>query len=314
MSKAPELHAFLEAHLGEGNRGLTSVVDAIASSCAKVAVALRTTLVAKAQTTNDFGDEVLTVDLVADKLICTALAACPDVAAYSSEEHPELTPGTVGGSHTVTFDPLDGSSIIDTNFSVGAIFAVWRGTTPVGQRVRDIDASVVCVFGPRCMLFVAHPAFGVNEFMLCADTAWHMMHKKPLTIAPRAKIFSPGNLRAANDHPGYLAYLSQCVREKQTLRYTGGMVPDVMQILVKGNGIFTTPQAPGHKMKLRVCFECGPISHMVTLAGGAATLDGVTDYLDVVVLQLDQRSSVAMGSRDAVEQYSKAITAPQSKL
>lgn len=279
------------------------VVQAIASACARTADALRTTRVEKVQSTNEFGDDVLTADIVADQLICEELAACDVVASFSSEEHPALTKTeNKAGAYCVTFDPLDGSSIIDTNFTVGSIFAIWRGSDVIGQRVNDICASVVCVYGPRTTLFVAHRVGGVFEYIL-VGRLWCLARSSPYVIKPTTKFFSPGNLRAANSLPQYRGFLKQAVRDKLTLRYTGGMVPDVTQILVKGSGLFVTPVGDGHKVKLRVCFECGPLAHMVVSAGGAARDHNGKPYLETTVSAMDQRSGVALGSSSAVSSF-----------
>ena len=306
MSRAPTL----AATLGKiGDAALERTLVAVAGASAHVACALRTTMVQKVQTTNEFGDDVLTVDLVADKIICDRLKTTPEVASFSSEEHPELTRCASSGCFCVTFDPLDGSSIIDCNFSVGSIFGVWRGDTAVGAVIEEaLEASVIVVYGPRTTLFVGHRSFGVLEFFLASVDPnaedWRLVRSKPFTVADDTKFFSPGNLRAANDLPGYRKFLQEQVRNKKTLRYTGGMVPDVAQILVKGSGIFTTPMAAAHKVKLRVCFECGPIAHLLTCAGGAAW-DGHRPYLQRRVVALDERSAIAVGSKNAVAGYIK---------
>jgi sedoheptulose-bisphosphatase len=293
--------------------GLATILVAIARSAVDVAAALRVSVPTKMNSpgaaNNAFGDEVLSVDIIADKVICRHLASTPAVAAYSSEEHPELHVledhvQSGSGAYTVTFDPLDGSSIIDTNFSVGSIFGIWNGSSVIGQKIKDsMSASVMVVYGPRTTMFIGHPEIGgVRQYLLLDDGQWFDIHPEGYTVAPEAQIFSPGNLRATNVLPGYDQFVSGLVKRNTTLRYTGGMVPDVAQILVKGSGIFTTPVGQGFKVKLRVCFECGPIAHLMSLAGAAAT-DGSAEakpYLDHVVGAMDERSGFVVGSRDTV--------------
>lgn len=292
--------------------GLRQVILAIANSCGAIACALRTQVVQKANVNNTFGDDVLTVDLITDKLIGDNLSTCKSVASYASEEHPVPTKARPGGSYFVAFDPLDGSSVIGTNFTVGSIFGVWEGQSIVGQTVGDLKAAVVALYGPRCTLYVATKDAGVVEFLLVKDPSeFALSVAKPLRIQPKAKVFAPGNLRAANHLPWYREILCEAVAQELTLRYTGGMVPDVVQILIKGNGIFMTPSSPVHKMKLRVCFECGPLSFMIHCAGGAST-DGEADFLLKRIKSLDDRSAVAMGSSESVALYQRAIQ--KSKL
>eukprot|EP00450_Noctiluca_scintillans_P017025 CAMPEP_0194522278 /NCGR_PEP_ID=MMETSP0253-20130528/56819_1 /TAXON_ID=2966 /ORGANISM="Noctiluca scintillans" /LENGTH=324 /DNA_ID=CAMNT_0039366705 /DNA_START=38 /DNA_END=1009 /DNA_ORIENTATION=+ len=300
--------------------GLASVLAAIGSAAVDVSAALRVSVPTKLTTptvaNNVFGDDVLSVDVIADEAICRQLEATPAVAAYSSEEHPELTilkhhiqNGT--GAFTVTFDPLDGSSIIDTNFSVGSIFGVWKGFQVVGQKIRDsLVASVMVVYGPRTTMFIGLPDIGgVRQYLLLYGGQWTDIQPCGYKVAPVAAIFSPGNLRATNVLPGYDQFISGLVKRNTTLRYTGGMVPDVAQILVKGSGIFTTPVGQGFKVKLRVCFECGPIAHLMSLAGATAA-DGSAEakpYLDHVVSAMDERSGFVVGSRETVAEYNRLI-------
>ena len=179
--------------------GLASVLAAIGSAAVDVSAALRVSVPRKLTTptaaNNAFGDDVLSVDLIADAAICRQLEATPAVAAYSSEEHPELTTlkdhiqnGT--GAFTVTFDPLDGSSIIDTNFSVGSIFGVWKGSQVVGQKIRDgLVASVMVVYGPRTTMFIGLPDIGgVRQYLLLDGGRWTDIQPGGYNVAPEASI------------------------------------------------------------------------------------------------------------------------------
>lgn len=322
--KGPTLPEFLSSKRLDA--GLISVVVSVASSCGRISRALRTSLVKKVKTTNEFGDEVLSVDLIADKIIGEELVRNTSVYGYASEEHPELIRAHPEGKHLVAFDPLDGSSIIDTNFSVGSIFGVWKGTSIIGQKVKDQVASAIAVYGPRTVLIIALPGHGVYECLFVADAlehhvndpshpdAWRVLNPEgPFKIKAKAKYFAPGNLRAANDLGWYKELLKESVKEEKTLRYTGGMVPDVAQIFIKGNGVFMTPQSPSHKMKLRVCFECGPIAFLVHEAGGAST-DGKDTFMNVVITSMDQRAAIAVGSSTDIAKYQAMLSMSKAKL
>lgn len=300
---------------------LSAVVGAIADATRIISSDLRTALVRPADTTqtpshsadNTFGDIVLSVDLLAEREIAMRLRDCPAVVSFASEEQPQLQhTNSAHGAYSVTYDPLDGSSIIGANFSVGSIFGIWQGKAPlVGQRVRDMAASIMIVYGPRTVLYIGLPANSSVEgstpvaaqFLLMASS-W-VLTADAMRIGPKASVFSPGNLRAAALLPWYKAVLKGYAKRGATLRYTGGMVPDVAQMLVRGQGIFMTPQSPGHKVKLRVAFECGPLAFLVHCAGGAAT-DGEKDYLDTVLASITQVGPVAMGSAADVAAYETA--------
>ena len=195
---------------------------------------------------NTFGDEQLAVDLLADKLLFEALKYSGVCSWACSEEVPE--PVDMGGSgFSVAFDPLDGSSIVDTNFTVGTIFGIWPGDKLKGITGRDQAAAGMGIYGPRTVYCLAlKDAPGCHEFLLQDDGKW--LHVKETTEIGEGKMFSPGNLRATFDNPEYEKLISHYVGEKYTLRYTGGMVPDVFQIIVKEKGVFTNVTSPTTKV------------------------------------------------------------------
>ncbi|GFY83570.1 sedoheptulose-bisphosphatase [Actinidia rufa] len=155
-----------------------------------------------------------------------------------SEEVPELQDmgGPVQGGFSVAFDPLDGSSIVDTNFTVGTIFGVWPGDKLTGVTGRDQVAAAMGIYGPRTTYVLALKDIpGTHEFLLLDEGKW--LHVKDTTEIGEGKMFSPGNLRATFDNPDYDKLINYYVREKYTLRYTGGMVPDVNQVFPHFNAI-----------------------------------------------------------------------------
>jgi sedoheptulose-bisphosphatase len=296
---------------------LVQVISAIADSCAHIAKGMRFHMVQRKKATNEFGDEILSVDELAEGYIQKRLSQVPAVKSISSEEHPTLKIlREEEGLCCVTYDPLDGSSVIGTNFSVGSIFAIWPGVTPVGLQVNDILASVICVYGPRTTIFVSHRSFGTFEYMLFDDNNnWGLVHKEAFKIAPKAKIFAPGNLRAAKISQTYASFIQKMIQDGVTLRYTGAMVPDTTQILVKKSGIFVTPVQKPFTVKLRMCFEVAPIGFMILCSGGEAYIAETQEkLLDVKITALDQRSSIIVGSKDTVNLLVDALKNNKSKL
>ncbi|MGG6532962.1 UNVERIFIED_CONTAM: hypothetical protein C3P02_20180, partial [Clostridioides difficile] len=120
------------------------------------------------------------------------------------------------------------------------------------------------------------------------------------------KLFSPGNLRATFDNPDYDKLINYYVKEKYTLRYTGGMVPDVNQIIVKEKGIFTNVTSPSTKAKLRLLFEVAPLGFLVEKAGGYSS-DGRQSVLDKVIESLDERTQVAYGSKEEIIRFEETL-------
>lgn len=293
----------VEGDLGKCTRG-------IFSACKEIAYKIRTASCDKMACFNDFGDEQLAIDVLADKVIFDNLEESGVVAIASSEEVPTEKPITAGGKFSVAFDPLDGSSIIDTNFSVGTIFGVWKGDKLVGQSGKDIVCAGLAIYGPRTTITLAIDGVdGAHEFLLIDDfSAKHgqWIHTSVFESVNEGKLFAPGNMRAAQDNPGYAKLLDHYYAEKYQLRYTGGMVPDVNQILVKGKGVFCNPASPSAKAKLRVLYEVLPIGYVIEKAGGKSS-NGNGSVLDMVVGSCEDRSQVCYGSPDEVARFEEFV-------
>lgn len=165
----------------------------------------------KQGTVNEFGDEQLAIDVLADKVMFKALQSTFCVGAATSEETAEICnlptyPDELGdnttGGYCCAFDPLDGSSIIDTNFSVGTIFGIWPGNKLTGVYGKDQSAAGMCVYGPRTTLSVAVKGIdGAHEFLLTPSGRW--IRTLDMNTINEGKMFSPGNLRAREDNPYY---------------------------------------------------------------------------------------------------------------
>lgn len=262
---------------------------------------------------NSFGDEQLAVDMLADKLLFETLKYSGVCESACSEEVPVVQ--EMGGKgFSVAFDPLDGSSIVDTNFAVGTIFGVWPGAKLVGVTGRQQAASGMGIYGPRTVYCIAIAGFpGTHEFLLLDDGKW--LHVKETEHIGEGKLFSPGNLRAMLDNPEYGKLVNYWIDKQYTLRYTGGMVPDVFQILVKEKGVFTNVISPTTKAKLRLVFECAPIALLVENAGGWSSGDGAPgSALDVMVTGIDQRTQVCFGSKHEVARFEKYMYGPDKAV
>lgn len=311
-----DLERYLDALADGGDAALASVLKALARACAEVADALRATSDgqggAKAGTHNVFGDEQLRIDALSDQIFFNRLLQVQGdaVAVVSSEETPREVRGN-GSRYCVALDPLDGSSIYPCNFSVGSIFGVWRGGTLIGQRGRDLVAAGCAVYGPRTQLVIAVRQHGdsgtVSEFALLDGARWARSNTYPRDAigAVGAKLFSPGNLRAAQEIAGYNALVQYWLREQYTLRYTGGMVSDVYQLLVKGAGVFCNASRVG-KAKLRLVYELLPMAFIVECAGGASS-DGAASLMERKVESLLERCQVCLGTREEVQRFERMV-------
>ncbi|KAI9102103.1 hypothetical protein K1719_023613 [Acacia pycnantha] len=289
------------------DKGLIRLLVCMGEALRTISFKVKTASCGGTQCVNTFGDEQLAVDLLANTLLFDALKHSHFCKYACSEEVPELQDmeGPVEGGFSVAFDPLDGSSIVDTNFTVGTIFGVWPGDKLTGVTGRDQAAAAMGIFGPRTTYVLALKDYpGTHEFLLLDEGKWQ--HVKETTDIGEGKLFSPGNLRATYDNPKYDELINYYVKEKYTLRYTGGMVPDVNQIIVKEKGIFTNVTSPSAKAKLRLLFEVAPLGFLIEKAGGFSS-DGHQSVLDKVINNLDERTQVAYGSKNEIIRFEETL-------
>lgn len=323
FSGSPELLEHLHSVLPHAERAQlrSSVLPSLLDAIAKIALTLQNSQhVALAGSANTFGDDQLNVDVSAEKHLREALAECPSVATASSEEDPVETPvvhvgGTAaisGEKYTVAFDPLDGSSIIAPNWTVGTILGIWDGESALGQSPRDKQiAAILGVFGPRTTAIVAlripGSAPSCFEIGLGGDAqgrTWDMVRSNVQLASPpyKTRYLAPANLRAAAESPTYIQLVMQCILEKYTLRYSGGLVPDVVHALVKGHGVYVSPVTMASGAKLRRLYELCPVALIMECAGGAAVnpADG-SRVLDAALGNTDERGGLVCGNADEVD-------------
>jgi sedoheptulose-bisphosphatase len=196
---------------------------------------------------------------------------------------------------------------------VGTMIGVWpKSTGLIGATGRDQVTSVIALYGPRTTVMVALDD-GAYEFTYGAipegsdldpkETPW-ICTRQQIQISPDSKIFSPANMRAAQELEGYKRLIDYYMTNRYTLRYTGGLVPDVYQQFTKKMGIFCNPTSEKSPAKLRLAFEAAPFGLIVEKAGGL-TSDGVTggSILDVRIDSVDQRTALCCGSANEVRRF-----------
>jgi sedoheptulose-bisphosphatase len=324
---SPSLARHIESVLPEGgarNALGTSVIPSLLQSISDIAKALRAAQdVTHAGTANAFGDEQLNVDVIAENHIREALARCPSVKVASSEEDPVERPVTHSccvpdassgtEQYTVAFDPLDGSSIIAPNWTVGTIIGIWdSGESALGHRPDEKQvASILGVFGPRTTAIIAIRLPGFTgtcfEVGLSEGEAGIWEPVRPVVrlgdaAAQKTRYFAPANLRAAAEDENYMKLVNHYITNKYTLRYSGGLVPDVVHTLVKGHGIYLSPVTGASKAKLRKLYELCPLAMVVECAGGFAA-DSATgiDILAEAVKTCDERGGMICGTKEEVD-------------
>lgn len=253
---------------------------------------------------NVYGEKQLALDVQSNQIVLDGLKASGLVSLAASEELDkavslQATSYKPQASFTVVFDPLDGSSLVDVNFAVGSIFGVYPSGNLIGKTGDEQLAACYAVYGPHTT-FVLTVKKGTHEFKLAPDGNFYLA-KENLCISEESKYFAPGNLRAAAEREDYLKLVNEWIKKGLTLRYSGGMVPDINHILLKGSGVFTYPgYSKTPQGKLRLLFECNPFALLVEQAGGAAT-DGKGRILGKKIEELHQRTPIFIGSKKVVE-------------
>ncbi|KAM3145972.1 hypothetical protein pb186bvf_001950 [Paramecium bursaria] len=255
------------------------------------------------KTQNEFGDEQLEADVLCEKNIILELSKTTHVSHYASEETPEMKLISETGQYIVTFDPLDGSSIIGTNFTVGTIVGIWKSDDKllIGQQGKDLISSICCLYGSRTTAFI----YNVKESKVYEYTLFDthglnwQLSKDDIQIKKKGKLFAPGNIRCTNDYPAYKELLDYWISNGYTLRYTGGMAPDICQIFIKGEGIFTSFGTQKHPAKLRYLYETAPLAFLIEKAGGLST-NGKESILNLYVNSYTEKTELAVGSQDEI--------------
>ena len=277
---------------------LQSVLNAVMRAGLFISDAVKIADTGKAGTKNAYGEEQAALDVIANDIMDGALKGCENVGFVASEELDKPLRLHENGVFTVCHDPIDGSSLIDVNLSVATIVGIYPLIDLVGRTPREQVAALFFLYGPRTtMMFTSGD--GIHEFTL--RDGEFVLTKSDVKISDNGKMFAPGNLRAAIERGDYVKLVEYWMREQYTLRYSGGMVPDINQILIKGGGVFTYP--PYSDMpdgKLRLLFECGPMAMLIEQAGGIAT-DGKTPILDKKITDMTQRTPIFAGSKNEVE-------------
>ena len=265
------------------------------------------------------GEEQMKLDVMADQILINILQNSSQCAGIGSEENDHIIAfdddHSKNSNYVVLFDPLDGSSNIDVNASIGTIFAIYRRVTPLGQTVTEADflqsgrnllAAGYVIYGSSTMM-VYGTELGVNGFTLEPAIGEFCLSHPNIQCPADGKIYSinQGNYYKLNESTQ--AYLQYCMAEdKETKRpyshrYIGSMVADLHRTLIKG-GIFLYP---GDKKnvngKLRLLYECNPMAYLVEKAGGLAST-GETNILDINPESLHQRVPIYIGSKHMVLQ------------
>ena len=255
---------------------------------------------------NIYDEDQLALDKSSDEILQSQLRFSGFVKEYASEELESVIQiGKGDEKYYVTADPLDGSSLVDTNLAIGTIIGIHKGPVLAKER-NNLVAAMYITYGPLITM-VYSAGKGTHEFVLNREGEY-VLSTENISMKERGSIYSLGGLRKdwTEQHRRYVEFLEA---EGYKLRYSGGFVPDINQIMIKNGGVFTYPALrASEKGKLRLIFELQPMAFLMEQAGGMAT-DGQTDILSIVPESLDQRCPVYIGSRFEIEKAREFLTA-----
>lgn len=274
--------------------------------------------------TNVQGEEVKKLDIYANEQFMGVLKRGISCAGIASEEMEEIVifndEISNYSKYVCLFDPLDGSSNIDVNVSIGTIFSIYRRVTEKGtpcnlsdflQQGNKMVASGYIIYGSSTMLVYATRR-GVNGFTLDPTIGEFSLSHPNIKCPEDGWIYSVNHGNFHRYSQGVQDYIHVCQRkDKQsggayTQRYIGSMVADIHRNLIKG-GIFAYPATTELKSgKLRLAYECNPFAFLVERAGGKAS-DGKNRVLDIVPTKLHQRTPFFAGSKNMMNELEKYL-------
>ena len=259
-------------------------------------------------TQNMAGDDQQKLDVLANIRFTRALMKGGEVCALVSEESEAFVDLNNEGRYVIAIDPLDGSSNIDVNVSIGTIFSIYRRKSPAGtpiqtsdilQKGREQVAAGYVLYGSSTMM-VYTTGHGVNGFTYEPSLGEYFLSHPNMKIPEDGRIYSVNEGSANSFAQPIKDYLQYCKDKNYTARYIGSLVADFHRNLLKG-GIYIYPAtAKDPNGKLRLMYECNALAYIVEQAGGKAS-NGKDRILDIALNDLHQRTAFYVGSRNMVE-------------
>ncbi len=278
---------------------------------------------------NVHGEQVKKLDMFAHDMMVRAMDHGGHLCAMASEEEEDIIhipPHFHVGKYVLLFDPLDGSSNIDANVSIGTIFSIYKRVSPDNQPGTTEDclqpghkqvAAGYVIYGSSTML-VYTAGSGVHGFTLDPAFGEFILSHKNIQTPKKAKIYSINEGNYLYWHPGlkkYIKYLQdedEATDRPYSSRYIGSMVADIHRNLLYG-GIFMYPaDSRNPNGKLRLMYECNPMAFIIEQAGGRAS-NGKQRMLDIQPENLHQRVPIFIGSEEDVKMVEKFMAEEELK-
>ncbi len=309
---------------------LRLLIEVVARACKRISISVNKgalgDVLGSAELENVQGEIQKKLDIIANEVLIEANEWGGHLAAMASEEMEDIyvVPNRFPqGEYLLMFDPLDGSSNIDVNVSIGTIFSVLKkpdGTEGVSeadflQPGHQQAAAGYCVYGPQTTLVLTVGA-GVAMFTLDREQGSWVLTQENVKIPTKTQEFSINMSNMRHWAEPVKTYINECLAGKTgprgkdfNMRWVASMVADVHRILSRG-GVFLYPwdqREPSKPGKLRLMYEANPMAFLIEQAGGMAT-NGEQRILDITPTQLHQRTSVMLGAKEEVERVTSYHT------
>jgi len=310
---------------GEFSRLLHHIGTAAKMVGSKIRKAGLADILGRAGNVNVQGEDQQKLDVYADEVFISALLSSGECCGVASEENQNIITFkdefAVNGKYIVCMDPLDGSSNIDVNVSVGTIFSIYRRISSKGERAVDEDflqkgteqvAAGYIIYGSSTMM-VYTTGNGVNGFTLDPSLGEFCLSHRNLQMPQKGNLYSVNEGNYIKFPDGVKKYIKFCQeRDEKTnrpyvSRYIGSLVSDFHRNLLKG-GIYMYPSSEIYPNgKLRLVYECNPIAFIAEQSGGMAS-DGIGRILDINPESLHQKTPYFVGSTDMVKKVKEFIS------
>ena len=268
---------------------------------------------------NATGDTVQKLDMYANEKLIDCLKNSGECCGIASEENESFIPipsvESKNAKYVVVFDPLDGSSNIDVNVSVGTIFGIYRRISDVSgpcemkdflQKGTELVAAGYVIYGTSTIL-VYTTGRGVNGFTLDPTIGEFCLSHKDIKIPNRGQYYSVNQGYYLKFDVEMRRYIDYCSDLNLRLRYIGSMVSDIHRTLFQG-GIFLYPNTRKYPQgKLRLLYECNPLAFVVEQAGGKAITTQLNRILDIEPSDLHERQTIVIGSPDMIDEMKEFV-------
>jgi len=276
---------------------MNEIIESIKKSTIEIQKIIAQGDMGKSEEQNSTGDTQLKLDIISDEVIENNFKQLKSVKKIVSEEQENIIDIKEEGEYLIAYDPLDGSSLVDVNLSVGSIYGIYKNDF-TGN---NIVASIYVVFGPRVEMVICDGE--TVKLYRMKNTDFYFV--KDIKMNESGILNSPGSTQQCW-YPHHKEMINKMFEENYELSYSGGMVPDLHHILVRGGGLFSYPGASDKpEGKLRQLFEVFPYAHIFETAGGGAT-DGKGRVLEIKTKHIHDTSPCFFGSNSEINRVINA--------